>query len=47
MNVQINDLEDFNNGVYFIWLIGLIKNIFVPSYNYKENPSSYTEKVSI
>jgi len=45
MNVQINDLEDFSNGVYIIWLIGLIKNIFVPSYNYKENPSSYSEKL--
>ncbi|ORX43434.1 hypothetical protein BCR36DRAFT_406788 [Piromyces finnis] len=45
MNVQINELEDFSNGVYILWLIGLIKNIFIPSYNYKENPSSYSEKL--
>ncbi|ORX87568.1 hypothetical protein BCR32DRAFT_289224 [Anaeromyces robustus] len=45
MNIAINDLEDFSNGVYIIWLIGLIKNIFIPSYQYKEEPSSYTDKV--
>ncbi|OUM64928.1 hypothetical protein PIROE2DRAFT_8144 [Piromyces sp. E2] len=45
MNVQINDLEDFSNGVYIIWLIGLIKNIFIPSYNYKENPTTYSQKI--
>jgi len=44
-NVQVNDITDFSDGVYIIWLIGLIKNIFIPSYQYKEDPKSYTEKM--
>jgi len=46
MGVQINELSDFSDGIYFIWLIGLIKNIYVPSYNYKEHPESFTDKVN-
>jgi len=47
MGVQIKALEDFSDGLYIIWLIGLIKNIYIPSYNYKENPGNFAEKVNI
>jgi len=45
MGVQIKALEDFSDGIYIIWLIGLIKNIYIPSYNYKENPGNFAEKI--
>jgi len=44
MNVQVSKVEDFSSGVYIIWLIGLIKNIYIPSYNYVENPETLNQK---
>jgi len=45
MNVQVSKIEDFSSGVYIIWLIGLIKNIYIPTYNYVENPETLNQKV--
>ncbi|KAG4083969.1 calponin homology domain-containing protein [Neocallimastix lanati (nom. inval.)] len=44
MNVQVSKIEDFSSGVYIIWLIGLIKNIYIPTYNYVENPETLNQK---
>lgn len=46
LKIEIDDLENLDNGVFLILLMGILEDYYIPEYAFIPKPSSYEEKLT-